>query len=73
MAADRAGVGLPQGSAGDSLARLDGRITVTDEKVVVTENGHKTSTDVEDPAAAFLEHFGIYFRQSTASGVLRQL
>ncbi len=56
-----------------SLARLDGRITVTDEKVVVTENGHKTSTDVEDPAAAFLEHFGIYFRQSTASGVLRQL
>ncbi|HEX7303168.1 arylamine N-acetyltransferase family protein [Lentzea sp.] len=55
-----------------------GRITVTDEQVVVTENGHRTSTDVEDPAAALLEHFGIefervHFRQSSASGVLRQL
>jgi N-hydroxyarylamine O-acetyltransferase len=39
----------------------------------VTEGGHKTSTDVEDPAAAFSEHFGIHFRQSNASGVLRQL
>ncbi|SDP97275.1 arylamine N-acetyltransferase family protein [Lentzea jiangxiensis] len=55
-----------------------GRITVTDRKVVVTENGRKTSTDVEDPAAAFREHFAIefprsHFRQSSASGVLRQL
>ncbi|MFD9704188.1 arylamine N-acetyltransferase [Lentzea sp. NPDC059081] len=50
-----------------------GRITVTDKQVVVTENGRKTSTDVEDPAAAFLENFGLYFRQSNASGVLRQL
>lgn len=56
-----------------SLALLDGRITVTDEKIVITKNGHKTSTDVEDPAAAFLEYFGIHFRQSSASGVLRQL
>ena len=56
-----------------TLARLDGRITVTNEKVVETKNGHKTSTPVEDPAAAFLEHFGIHFRQSSASGVLRQL
>lgn len=56
-----------------SLARLDGRITVTDQKVVITKDGHKTSIDVEDPAAAFLEHFGIQFRQSSASGVLRQL
>jgi len=56
-----------------TLARLDGRITVTNEKVVETKNGHKTSTPVEDPAAAFLEHFGIHFRQSNASGVLRQL
>ena len=56
-----------------TLARLDGRITVTDEKIVVTKDGHKTSTNVEDPAAAFLEYFGIHFRQSNASGVLRQL
>ncbi|KJK45559.1 hypothetical protein UK23_25780 [Lentzea aerocolonigenes] len=56
-----------------TLARLDGRITVTNEKVVVTKNGHKTSTPVEDPAAAFLRYFGIHFRQSNASGVLRQL
>jgi N-hydroxyarylamine O-acetyltransferase len=56
-----------------TLARLDGRITVTNEKVVITKDGHKTSTPVEDPAAAFLEHFGIHFRQSNASGVLRQL
>jgi N-hydroxyarylamine O-acetyltransferase len=56
-----------------SLALPDGRITVTDTKVVVTEGDRKTSTDVEDPAAAFLEHFGIHFRQSNASGVLRQL
>jgi N-hydroxyarylamine O-acetyltransferase len=56
-----------------SLARLDGRVTVTDEKVVITKDGHKTSTVVEDPAAAFLEYFGIHFRQSSASGVLRQL
>ncbi|MEV6242028.1 arylamine N-acetyltransferase [Lentzea sp. NPDC051838] len=50
-----------------------GRLTVTNEKVVVTENGHKTSTPVEDPAAAFLQYFGLHFRQSSASGVLRQL
>ncbi|MDX8031870.1 arylamine N-acetyltransferase [Lentzea sp. BCCO 10_0856] len=56
-----------------TLARRDGRITVTNEKVVVTKNGHKTSTPVEDPAAAFLDYFGIHFRQSSASGVLRQL
>lgn len=56
-----------------SLALPDGRITVTDKKIVVTEGGHKTSTDVEDLEAAFLEHFGIYFRQSSTSGVLRQL
>ncbi|MEU0882661.1 arylamine N-acetyltransferase [Lentzea sp. NPDC005914] len=56
-----------------TLARLDGRITVTNEKIVITKDGHKTSTPVEDPAAAFLEHFGIHFRQSNASGVLRQL
>jgi N-hydroxyarylamine O-acetyltransferase len=56
-----------------SLARPDGRITVTDEKVVITKDGHKTSTPVDDPAAAFLEHFGLHFRQSNASGVLRQL
>ncbi|HUQ58587.1 arylamine N-acetyltransferase family protein [Lentzea sp.] len=51
----------------------DGRITVAGKKVIVTENGRKTSTDVEDPAAAFLENFGLHFRQSNASGVLRQL
>ncbi|GLY54617.1 arylamine N-acetyltransferase [Lentzea sp. NBRC 102530] len=56
-----------------SLALPTGRITVTDKKVVRTENGHKTSTTIEDPAAAFLEHFGLHFRQSKASGVLRQL
>ncbi|GAB2841147.1 arylamine N-acetyltransferase family protein [Lentzea nigeriaca] len=56
-----------------TLARLDGRITVTNEKVVITKDGHKTSTPVEDPAAAFLQYFGIHFRQSNASGVLRQL
>ncbi|MET9231893.1 arylamine N-acetyltransferase [Lentzea sp. NPDC003310] len=56
-----------------SLALPDGRITVTDKKVVVTENGRKTSTDVEDPAAAFQERLGLHFRQSNASGVLRQL
>ncbi|GHH63731.1 arylamine N-acetyltransferase family protein [Lentzea cavernae] len=56
-----------------SLARPSGRITVTDKVVVVRENGHKTSTDVEDPAAAFLENLGLHFRQSNASGVLRQL
>lgn len=56
-----------------TLARLDGRITVTNEKVVITKDGHKTSTDVEDPAAAFLEYLGLHFRQSNASGVLRQL
>ncbi|MDT7789415.1 MAG: N-hydroxyarylamine O-acetyltransferase [Pseudonocardiales bacterium] len=56
-----------------TLARLDGRVTVTNEKIVLTKDGHKTSTPVEDPAAAFLEHFGIHFRQSNASGVLRQL
>lgn len=28
---------------------------------------------VDDPAAAFLENFGVHFRQSSASGVLRQL
>jgi N-hydroxyarylamine O-acetyltransferase len=61
-----------------SLALTDGRITVTDEKILSTKNGHKTSTDVEDPAAAFLEYFAIefeqsHFRQSSASGVLRQL
>lgn len=61
-----------------SLALPGGRITVTDNKVVVTEGGRKTSTDVEDPAAAFLERFAIkfeqsHFRQSSASGVLRQL
>ncbi len=51
----------------------DGRITVAGAKLLVTENGRKTSTEVDDPAAAFREHFGIYFRQSNASGVLRQL
>ncbi|SER30871.1 N-hydroxyarylamine O-acetyltransferase [Lentzea xinjiangensis] len=51
----------------------DGRITVAGAKLVVTENGRKTSTDVDDPAAALLEHFGVHFRQSNASGVLRQL
>ncbi|SDG87326.1 N-hydroxyarylamine O-acetyltransferase [Lentzea fradiae] len=51
----------------------DGRITVAGTKVLVTKDGRKTSTEVEDPAAAFLEHFGIHFRQSNASGVLRQL
>ncbi len=56
-----------------SLALPGGRITVTDNKVVTTEGDHKTSTEVEDPAAAFLEHFGIHFRQSSASGVRRQL
>jgi N-hydroxyarylamine O-acetyltransferase len=56
-----------------TIATPAGRITVTDKKVVLTENGRRTSTDIEDPAAAFLEHFGIYFRQSNASGVLRQL
>ncbi|GGN27804.1 N-hydroxyarylamine O-acetyltransferase [Lentzea pudingi] len=56
-----------------SLALPAGRITVTDKKIVRTENGHKTSSDIEDPAAAFLEHFGLHFRQSNASGVLRQL
>ncbi|NGY66442.1 arylamine N-acetyltransferase [Lentzea sp. NEAU-D13] len=61
-----------------SLALPDGRITVAGDKVVVSEGGRKTSTDVEDPAAAFLEHFAIkfehsHFRQSSASGVLRQL
>ncbi|WP_330277962.1 arylamine N-acetyltransferase [Lentzea sp. NBC_00516] len=55
-----------------------GRITVTDKKLVLTENGHRTSTDIEDPAAAFLDYFGIrfeqsHFLQSNASGVLRQL
>lgn len=56
-----------------SLALPAGRITVTDKKVVRTENGRKTSTDVEDPAAAFLQEMGLHFRQSSASGVLRQL
>lgn len=56
-----------------SLALPAGRITVTDKVVVRTENGRKTSTDVEDPAAAFLELLGLHFRQSNASGVLRQL
>ncbi|MDX3662429.1 arylamine N-acetyltransferase [Streptomyces sp. ID05-26A] len=61
-----------------SLALPTGRITVTDKKIVRTENGRKTSFDVEDPAAAFLEHFAMrfeqsHFRQSNASGVLRQL
>jgi N-hydroxyarylamine O-acetyltransferase len=56
-----------------SLALPSGRITVTAKKVVLTENGRKTSTDVDDPAAAFLEHLGLHFRQSNASGVLRQL
>ncbi len=56
-----------------TLALPDGRITVTDKKVIVTEGGRKTSTDVEDPAATFMDHFGLYFRQSSASGVLRQL
>ncbi|WP_439655801.1 arylamine N-acetyltransferase family protein [Lentzea sp. HUAS TT2] len=56
-----------------TIATPTGRITVTDQKIVLTENGRKTSTDVEDPAAAFLEHFGLHFRQSSASGVLRQL
>ncbi|PWK79416.1 N-hydroxyarylamine O-acetyltransferase [Lentzea atacamensis] len=56
-----------------SLALPDGRITVTGDKLVVTEGDRKTSTDVEDPAAAFLQHFGIHFLQSNASGVLRQL
>ncbi|GAA3681011.1 arylamine N-acetyltransferase [Lentzea roselyniae] len=56
-----------------SLALPDGRITVTGDKLVVTEGDRKTSTDVEDSAAAFLQHFGIHFLQSNASGVLRQL
>jgi N-hydroxyarylamine O-acetyltransferase len=56
-----------------SLALPDGRITVAGKKLVVTENGRKTSTDVDDFAAALLEHFGLHFRQSNASGVLRQL
>lgn len=56
-----------------TIATPTGRITVTDKKVVLTENGHKTSTDIEDPAAAFLQYFRIHFRQSNASGVLRQL
>ncbi|WP_394621615.1 arylamine N-acetyltransferase [Lentzea sp. JNUCC 0626] len=56
-----------------SIATPDGRITVTDEKIVITKNGHRTDDPVDDPAAAFLEHFGLHFRQSSASGVLRQL
>jgi N-hydroxyarylamine O-acetyltransferase len=50
-----------------------GRKTVTDKKVVLTEHGVKTEQPVQDAEAAFREHFGIHFRQSTASGVLRQL
>ncbi len=56
-----------------SIATPDGRVTVTDKKVVVTKRGSRTDLPVDDPAAAFLEHFGIHFRQSSASGVLRQL
>ncbi|ANZ34895.1 hypothetical protein BBK82_01165 [Lentzea guizhouensis] len=51
----------------------EGRKTLTDKKLVLTERGGKTEVAVDDPEAAFREHFGIYFRQSSASGVLRQL
>lgn len=56
-----------------TIAKPDGRLTVTDKKIVATSNGCKVEMPVDDPAAAFLENFGIHFRQSSASGVLRQL
>lgn len=56
-----------------TIATPDGRLTVTDQKIVSTRNGCRIETPVDDPAAAFLENFGIHFRQSNASGVLRQL
>ncbi|MGZ3147404.1 arylamine N-acetyltransferase family protein [Lentzea chajnantorensis] len=49
-----------------------GRKTQTDQKLVVTTRGCRVDSPVDDPAAAFLENFGLHFRQSSASGVLRQ-
>ncbi|MFI6099058.1 arylamine N-acetyltransferase [Lentzea sp. NPDC051213] len=56
-----------------TIATPDGRMTVTDKKWVLTKRGGKTEIPVTDPEAAFREHFDLYFRQSNASGVLRQL
>lgn len=45
-----------------SLATTDGRITVTDKRVIITERGEKRERELvsrDDWRAALLEHFGI--------------
>lgn len=47
-----------------SIVTPDGRMTLTDKKLVLTERGDKTELPVTDPEAAFREHFAIDFRPS---------
>lgn len=44
-----------------SIVTPDGRMTLTDKKLVLTKHGDKTELPVTDPEAAFREHFGIDF------------
>ncbi|WP_109506923.1 arylamine N-acetyltransferase family protein [Nocardioides speluncae] len=54
-----------------SIVTPEGRMTLTDKKLVLTERGEKTELPVTDPEAAFREHFAIDFRQRNASENLR--
>jgi N-hydroxyarylamine O-acetyltransferase len=49
-----------------SLAREDGRITLTADRLIVTKNGERTETPVDDWEKALYENFGI--RPAAARG-----